>query len=254
MNRQPQCLQPGLDLSPPGVERPLVVGEQKKVVHVADVCGALEFPFDEVIERIQVDVSPELGRLITDGQAARSGRRQQVVAGEPALPVLIGQDTPAAVNDLRHQPTSIVTGDVTPKDGFQDIVVDGLKERLDIGLKNIGIAAGERLRPIEGAVGTLANPIGVAVVDEHALVDRLNEVAQSVMNDAIAERSGADLALLGVVAGAAEDYLGFLNAGGSRYPLEALRAAGVDLTQPEPVETAFEVLSGLIDQLEGLVL
>lgn len=54
-------------------------------------------------------------------------------------------------------------------------------------------------------------------------------------------------------AGAAEDYLSFLNAGGSRYPLEALRSAGVDLTQPEPVETAFEVLSSLIDQLEGLV-
>lgn len=54
-------------------------------------------------------------------------------------------------------------------------------------------------------------------------------------------------------AGAAEDYLGFLEAGGSRYPLDALRAAGVDLTQPEPVETAFEVLSGLIDQLDELV-
>lgn len=54
-------------------------------------------------------------------------------------------------------------------------------------------------------------------------------------------------------AGAAEDYLGFLKAGGSRYPIDALRSAGVDLTRPEPVETAFEVLSGYIDQLDGLV-
>ena len=53
--------------------------------------------------------------------------------------------------------------------------------------------------------------------------------------------------------GAAEDYLGFLSSGGSRYPLDALRAAGVDLTRPEPVEAAFEVLSGLIDQLDALV-
>jgi oligoendopeptidase F len=52
---------------------------------------------------------------------------------------------------------------------------------------------------------------------------------------------------------AAEDYVGFLSAGGSRYPLDALRAAGVDLTQPEPVEAAFETLSGLIDQLDELV-
>jgi oligoendopeptidase F len=54
-------------------------------------------------------------------------------------------------------------------------------------------------------------------------------------------------------AGAAEDYLGFLSAGGSRYPLDALRSAGVDLTQPEPVEAAFEVLGGLIDKLDELV-
>lgn len=51
---------------------------------------------------------------------------------------------------------------------------------------------------------------------------------------------------------AAEAYLGFLRAGGSRYPLDALRDAGVDLTRPEPVEAAFEVLSGLIDQLDEL--
>ena len=54
-------------------------------------------------------------------------------------------------------------------------------------------------------------------------------------------------------AGAAEDYLGFLSSGGSRYPLDALRSAGVDLTQPEPVEAAFEVLGGLIDKLDELV-
>ncbi len=59
--------------------------------------------------------------------------------------------------------------------------------------------------------------------------------------------------VLSGTAGAAEDYLGFLEAGGSRYPLDALRSAGVDLTQPEPVETAFEVLAGLIEQLDGLV-
>jgi oligoendopeptidase F len=52
---------------------------------------------------------------------------------------------------------------------------------------------------------------------------------------------------------AAEAYLGFLRAGGSRYPLDALREAGVDLTRPEPVETAFAVLAGLIEQLDRLV-
>ncbi len=52
---------------------------------------------------------------------------------------------------------------------------------------------------------------------------------------------------------AAEAYLGFLKAGGSRYPLDALKSAGVDLTTPQPVETAFGVLGGLIDQLDALL-
>lgn len=53
--------------------------------------------------------------------------------------------------------------------------------------------------------------------------------------------------------GAAADYLSFLRAGGSMYPLDALRMAGVDLLSPQPVEETFQVLSGLIDRLEQLV-
>jgi len=53
-------------------------------------------------------------------------------------------------------------------------------------------------------------------------------------------------------AGAAERYLDFLRAGGSGYPLDLLREAGVDLTSPEPVEETFAVLSSLVDRLEAL--
>ena len=53
---------------------------------------------------------------------------------------------------------------------------------------------------------------------------------------------------------AAEDYLDFLKAGSSLYPLDALQAAGVDLTSPEPVEKAFESLAGVVDRLEDLSL
>ena len=52
---------------------------------------------------------------------------------------------------------------------------------------------------------------------------------------------------------AADRYLDFLKAGGSRYPLDALALAGVDLASPEPVERAFAVLAELVDRLEGLV-
>ena len=53
--------------------------------------------------------------------------------------------------------------------------------------------------------------------------------------------------------GAVDDYLGFLKSGGSLYPLEALKKAGVDLTTPKPVEETFAVMEGYIDRLEELV-
>ncbi|MFN8455232.1 MAG: oligoendopeptidase F [Anaerolineae bacterium] len=53
--------------------------------------------------------------------------------------------------------------------------------------------------------------------------------------------------------GAAAAYLNFLKAGGSLYPLEALKLAGTDLTTPQPVETAFKILAELVDRLEQLV-
>jgi len=52
--------------------------------------------------------------------------------------------------------------------------------------------------------------------------------------------------------GATDAYLAFLAAGGSDYPLETLRRAGVDMATPEPVERAFGVLAGLVDRLEAL--
>jgi len=52
---------------------------------------------------------------------------------------------------------------------------------------------------------------------------------------------------------AAEDYLRFLRAGGSLYPLDALRLAGVDLSNPEPVEQTFAVLAQYVDRLESLL-
>lgn len=66
--------------------------------------------------------------------------------------------------------------------------------------------------------------------------------------------SGANALARRILSGApnaVNDYLGFLKAGSSLYPLDALRQAGVDLTTPEPVEAAFQVLSGIVDRLEA---
>ena len=52
---------------------------------------------------------------------------------------------------------------------------------------------------------------------------------------------------------AAERYLNFLKAGGSVYPLDALKNAGIDMTSAAPITAAFQVLSGFVDDLEALV-
>ena len=51
---------------------------------------------------------------------------------------------------------------------------------------------------------------------------------------------------------AAERYVNFLKAGGSVYPIDALKAAGVDLRDPAPVQAAFDILAGYVDRLEQL--
>jgi oligoendopeptidase F len=58
--------------------------------------------------------------------------------------------------------------------------------------------------------------------------------------------------VLSGVPNAAEDYLRFLSAGSSVYPLEALKLAGVDMSTPQPVEETFEILAGMVDRLEEL--
>jgi oligoendopeptidase F len=45
-------------------------------------------------------------------------------------------------------------------------------------------------------------------------------------------------------------YLGFLRGGCSRWSLELLRDAGVDLERPEPVATALTRFASLVDELE----
>lgn len=51
---------------------------------------------------------------------------------------------------------------------------------------------------------------------------------------------------------AAEDYLRFLSAGSSVYPLDALKLAGVDMSTPQPVEETFDLLAQMVDRLEEL--
>src|SRR5437667_2322616 len=55
-------------------------------------------------------------------------------------------------------------------------------------------------------------------------------------------------------AGAVEAYLGFLMSGGSKFPLETLKAAGVDMTTPRPIESTLGLFEKRLAELEELLL
>lgn len=63
-------------------------------------------------------------------------------------------------------------------------------------------------------------------------------LAQSVLGGGAAER---------------DRYLRFLKSGGSKYPLDLLRDAGVDLEKPEPVADAMARFKTLVEELETLI-
>ncbi len=53
--------------------------------------------------------------------------------------------------------------------------------------------------------------------------------------------------------GAVEAYLGFLKSGGSKFPLETLQAAGVDMRTPAPVESTLRLFDRRLSELEALL-
>src|SRR3954452_12477513 len=54
--------------------------------------------------------------------------------------------------------------------------------------------------------------------------------------------------------GAVEAYLDFLKSGGSKFPLETLQAAGVDMATPAPVESTLRLFERRLAELETLLL
>jgi oligoendopeptidase F len=50
-----------------------------------------------------------------------------------------------------------------------------------------------------------------------------------------------------------KNYQKFLESGGSRYPIDLLKEAGVDMGSPQPIQTALGKFSDLVNQLEKLI-
>ncbi|WP_127848606.1 oligoendopeptidase F [Lacticaseibacillus hulanensis] len=53
--------------------------------------------------------------------------------------------------------------------------------------------------------------------------------------------------------GAVDKYLGFLKSGSSKFAIDTMKAAGVDMTQPDYLEDAFKVFEQRLDEFEALI-
>jgi len=50
-----------------------------------------------------------------------------------------------------------------------------------------------------------------------------------------------------------EEYFNFLKSGGSRFPIDSLKAAGVDMSSPQPINAACDTFGRLVDSLEKML-
>jgi oligoendopeptidase F len=53
--------------------------------------------------------------------------------------------------------------------------------------------------------------------------------------------------------GATEQYLKFISSGGSKYPIDLLKDAGVDMTSDEPLELTVKRMNQVMDEIERLL-
>ncbi|MFW5718480.1 MAG: oligoendopeptidase F [Spirochaetota bacterium] len=59
--------------------------------------------------------------------------------------------------------------------------------------------------------------------------------------------------VLGGETDALDSYFAFLNSGGSRFPIESLRLAGIDMEEKAPVQAALDLFSARVDELADLL-
>jgi oligoendopeptidase F len=52
---------------------------------------------------------------------------------------------------------------------------------------------------------------------------------------------------------AMERYLTFISSGGSKYPIDLLKDAGVDMTTDEPLNVTVRTMNRVMDEIEGIL-
>ena len=109
---------------------------------------------------------------------------------DPALYARIGQDR----FDQGHE---VRLGHELAQAFEQNEMIDRREVLADVGAQHIAIAARELLETVDGAMRAFADAIGVAIRNEHALEARLDDRAQGVVDDAVANTAALILRRFG---------------------------------------------------------
>lgn len=173
------------------------IGEQHKVVHIADIPGYTERFFDKVVKSVEIDVGPKLAGQIADGKTAPPrGGREQVVAG---IPYQMRFLRVGIVYDAIYEPKGIGASDFPADFLFQNLVVKAGKKLFDVALQHIRVPPRIMLVPFNRLMGSLADAVGIGIVDKRFFKNRFHDLTKGMVYHPISKRRGADKPALGVV-------------------------------------------------------
>lgn len=135
-----------------------------------------------------------------------------------------------------------------------ELKIHGLAEKGEV-------LSGERLSEIYLAIARkyYGHEKGICIVDDNVEIEwaYINHFYRSFYQYQYATSFVASQALseqvLSGKKGARENYLHFLTTGGSAYPIDLLKEAGVDLTNPEPYDITFQKMNKVMDEMEKIL-
>jgi len=173
---------PLFDLPPPLPKLFFIPAEQEKIIHIPDITLAPEFMFHKMIQRIQIDIRPELARQIADRQPSpRVPHRKQIHAPNSARSIGM-----AGKNPLHQHKQALITNHLGEK-LRENCVVDMGKIFADIALQGIREGSGELRRAAHSSVGALAGAAGETVFNEPGLEKWLHHPHHGMMHHAVAK-------------------------------------------------------------------
>lgn len=185
MKLQPEMFHnPRLNLPPPLPKLFFIPAEQEKIIHIPDITLTPEFMFHKMIQRIQIDIRPELTRQIADRQPSpRFPHRKKIGSPNSARSIRM-----AGKNPLHQREQTLITNHLGEK-LRKNTVVDMGKIFADIALQGIREGSGKLRSAAHSGVSALAGAAGKTVFDKPILKDWLNHTDNGVMHHAVTEVS-----------------------------------------------------------------